>query len=569
MNYPNHNINNRKGLLKYLLYNNYKLAGATLLFSTISLLLQLPMPLLSKYIIDDVIVPKNLLLLRKAIMFFGIYLFGRIISVYLKNRFIIMFRTNTNRHLRALLYKHILYSKLTMLSKYQSGYLVERLHSDSAEISKFLGDSLPHLLENTLTFLSGAILCWYISHKLALITYVFLPFYALSTKLWGKRVYDKQYRFKDTRSTAFGITNTFLRHIIFLKTLSNFDVFIKKYEEINNSLFNAEKDVLNVTLLASLTIQIISFLSPVITLLYGAYEIINSRLTVGGLIAFNSYVSYLFNPIKNFVNLTLVYQRGKSSIDKIIEFLTLPPEENMRTDNIDTRPKDSSIILRNIKFYYNNGDIIFDGGFNLEIPAGSLVIVQGKSGIGKSTLFLLMMRLYDLKDGQIIIGGKDIRTLPLKTLRNFIGYIPQNPVLFPGTIYENLKISNPDATPDDIYNALDIACCNFLRKTKHGIFTTVKEMTENFSGGELVRINLAMAIIKKPKILLLDETLSQIDHYTRKCMVSNISSFAKKNGTKTIWITHGNFEDLASLHDFTKIFIRINGKGNILTKFLE
>ncbi len=551
---------NEKDFFKSILLNNSKITIGVIVFSLLSLLFQLPMPLITKYVFDNIIIPRKPALLKYVVLAFGIYLLGRISSVYLKNRFLIAFRTTTSKQIRELLYKHILFADLRGLNKYQSGYLSERIHRDSEEIGNFLGDTVSGIFENILIFISGVIITWYLSPKLAMLSYSLLPFYALSIKLWSKQMYKKHSVFKENRSFAHNKANLDLRHVVFLKSFANYSVLIKEYMRISKKLFDSEKKSLHVSLLATLTVQTIAFLAPVMVIVYGAYETIKSDLTVGGLVAFNAYLSYLFNPIKNFVNINLVYQRGKSSVDKIVEILSLPGERCEICKDTARLYKPASITFDKVSFRYDEKRWILKD-FSFYVPEGGMGLIEGISGIGKSTLFLLIMRLYEVTEGRILISNKDIRTIPLPLLRKGIGYVPQNPVIFPETIYDNFKIGNPEVNDNEIALALDIACCDFIKKLKNGIYTRTSELVKNFSGGELTRINIAMAIVKRPTILLLDEVTSQIDKSTRECLIKNILSYAKEYKVTTLWITHSNTKEISVIgrsYGVEEVFISLS-----------
>ncbi len=533
-------------IIRYILIKNKITVFLIVFFTLLSLGFQFPMPLLSKYVFDNVIIPGKSELMRVVIMLFSIYLIGRLISVYFKNKLLLNFKSRTSCNLRIRIFESLLLSRIKSMEVYQSGYLAERLHQDSDEVSRFLGDSVTTLIESILLFAGGAILSWKISHKLALISYMMLPLYAISIKVWGKRLYEQQQNFRDTRSRSYNSASAYLKNITYIKSLPFPQELIKMFEKYSLLLLKSERSVLNTSLLASLTVQTIGFISPVIILIYGAYEVINSRLTVGGLIAFNSFLGYMFNPVKNFVNINLLYQKGKASLDKILEFVSLPVEESDLDEISESKIQNFDILFNNVSFshYGHEENKIVFSNLNLYIPHGSFTVIKGRSGGGKTTLFKLLLRIYDPEYGGVLIGNKDIKTIPLQTLRNMIGYVPQHPVLLPETIADNLKIINPHVPIDRLNKVLRLACCEFVFGLERGIYTKINEITMNFSGGELVRINLAMALLKNPKILLLDETLAHFDFDTKLCVLNNILLLIVRNNTTVLLITHEDIGDL-------------------------
>jgi ABC-type multidrug transport system fused ATPase/permease subunit len=261
---------------------------------------------------------------------------------------------------------------------------------------------------------------------------------------------------------------------------------------------------------------------------YGIYEIINQRFTLGSLIAFNSFIRYLFGPIQRLVSTNFGIQKSLASLERVYEILDKQPKIKDKKDAKELIIKSGTIEYKNVEFRYNEKDEFSLKNINLKIKKGITAIV-GPSGSGKSTLIKLLLRFYEPETGEIIIDGQNIKEVKIKSLRKNISIISQEIFLFSDTILENLKFAKPDADLEEIKNACEKAgILTFIQNLPEKFNTKIGERGLKLSGGERQRIAIARAILKDAPILILDEATSQLDGITENTIKKFLIEFAMK-----------------------------------------
>jgi ABC-type multidrug transport system fused ATPase/permease subunit len=240
------------------------------------------------------------------------------------------------------------------------------------------------------------------------------------------------------------------------------------------------------------------------------------------LIAFNSFLRYLFGPVDRIVNLNLSIQSALASLERIIEFENLSTRIKDRKGAKPLTVERGKIEFENVVFGYDQASKVLRG-INLKIGAGEKVALVGKSGVGKSTIVSLLLRLYEPQEGRILIDDTDTRDATIDSLRRSIGIVSQDTFLFNATIEENLKLAKPDASSEEIKLASDRAgCTEFITKLPDGFQTVVGERGARLSGGQRQRLAIARAFLKDAKILVMDEATSQIDSVSERIMQDSL-----------------------------------------------
>lgn len=301
-----------------------------------------------------------------------------------------------------------------------------------------------------------------------------------------------------------------------------------------------------------------SFLNKLSTLLVlwvGAYLVLDSKLTLGELIAFRIIASYVTNPLMRLSQLWQQFLETALSIERLGDILNhteeSPPEQQQ---NLPMPPVTGAVVYEDISFsFVENGQLQLKQ-INLEIEPGSFVGIVGQSGSGKSTLMKLLPRFYKPLSGRILIDGYDISKVELYSLRRQLGVVPQNPLLFDGTIHENIALNSPDATVEEIIEAAKIAAAHdFIMNLPDGYNTSVGERGSALSGGQRQRIAIARAVLQNPRLLILDEATSALDYETEQQVCRNLAQrFA---GRTVFFITHR----LSTIRDADLILMMANG----------
>ncbi len=501
------------------------------LFMLFSVGLQLPMPFLTKYLIDWVLVMKSFRILNIiGFVLIGV-LFLRAFSIFVERYLLATFRGKVLFDLRLKLFNHTERLKLAYLHNRETGYMMSRLSDDVNAVQGLLADTLVSFGQNLLTFIAGVGATIYLHPKLAFISFSILPFYALSIWVFNRRIRDMSWEVRE----AFAKVNKDLQELLSAVTLikafsGEIQGSIKLIKSLKQGIRKSVRFDIFSTLFSIISV-IISSAGPVVLIWYGCGEIMRGNLTIGGLMAFNSFLRYLFGPTQNLMNLNLSIQRSLASVKRIFEILDTEtePYEDGRVELKEVKGK---IVFRNVSFSYNHEPVLKNITFT--VKPGEKIAIVGETGVGKSTIAALLLRFYEPEKGRVTIDGFDIREIKLESLRKKISYVSQDVFLFSDTIKENIRFGRRDATDEDIMNAAKIAEAHgFISKLSDGYDTEVGERGVKLSGGERQRIALARAILKDSPILILDEATSSVDRKTENRIMKNIKNQCKE---KTIII---------------------------------
>lgn len=280
----------------------------------------------------------------------------------------------------------------------------------------------------------------------------------------------------------------------------------------------------------------VSSIAGIILIGVGALAIIDGKLSIGDFIFFQTLSSYFTEPIQNLVSLQLTYQESQIAINRLSELMDLSIEDNdieSKLSKVDIR---GDINFEDISFRYGSRPPIINK-ISFTLKKGSKIAIVGKSGAGKSTIAKLLMKFYETNNGNIIMNGYNIKDIKISTIRELIGYVPQNIELFTGTITDNLKIGNEHATFEEIIAATKLAgCYNFIQKLPNGFNSFVEENGSNFSGGEKQRIAIARAFLKPRQLYIFDESTSNLDSFSEKYIQR--AMIEATNDITTIIIAH-------------------------------
>lgn len=289
--------------------------------------------------------------------------------------------------------------------------------------------------------------------------------------------------------------------------------------------------------LANSTSSFLNKLSSLLVLWVGAYLVLQGDLTLGELIAFRIISGYVTSPILRLAQLWQNFQETALSLERLGDIVDTPQEAEKDRDNITLPPVAGSVKYDNISFRFANSGPLQLCNVNLEIPAGKFVGIVGQSGSGKSTMMKLLLRLYDPEAGRILIDGYDVSKVELYSLRRQVGVVPQETLLFDGTVQENIALTNPEASTEEIIEAAKVAAAHeFIMNLPNGYNTRVGERGAGLSGGQRQRIAIARSVLQRPKLLVLDEATSALDYPTERQVCLNLAD--EFQGNTVFFITH-------------------------------
>ena len=508
------------------------------------------MPFLTKYLIDEVVIVRNFHLLNIIGCIIIVVLLIHSLTIFIESILLISFRGRVLFDIRLMIFGYVQNLALSFFHKKETGYLMSRLSDDVNAVQGLLADTLVSAGQNILTFIAGIICTLYIHPKLAIICFLILPFYLLSLMVFNKRIRNMSYEVRERYALLNKDLQELLSGISVIKAFTGEKrATIKMLGKIKEAIRKEVRLDITATI-ASISSVLISSLGPIVLIWYGCAEIMRGNLTVGSLIAFNSFIGYLFGPTRNLYNLNLNVQRSLAAVQRIFEMFDLEPEREGK-EEIEIRR--GEVIFDNVSFSYNgNEEVLKDISF--KVNPGETIAIVGRSGAGKTTLVSLLLKFFEPTRGRILIDGEDIKETKLKSLRKNIGICSQETFLFSDTIRENIRFGNPEAKEGEIEQAAGLAYADvFIRNLPEGYNTKLGERGINLSGGERQRIAIARALLKNPKILILDEATSQLDSESEK-MIQNALKNLFKDRT-TFIIAHR----LSTIKDADKILVLEKG----------
>lgn len=289
---------------------------------------------------------------------------------------------------------------------------------------------------------------------------------------------------------------------------------------------------------ANSTSHFLNQLSSLLVLWVGAYLVLDQKLSLGQLIAFRTISGYVTSPLLRLAQLWQNFQEVGLSLERLSDIMDNPQEEDeTERDNIPLPSIQGAVRFENVSFRFAPSGPMQVANITLEFPAGVFVGIVGQSGSGKSTLMKLLPRLYPLNSGRILIDNYDITKVELYSLRRQVGIVPQDSLLFDGTVQENIALTRPDASPEEIIEVAKVACAHdFIMNLPRGYNTRVGERGSGLSGGQRQRITIARTLLQNPRVLILDEATSALDYQTERQVCLNLAQAYK--GRTVFFITH-------------------------------
>ncbi|MGR6126610.1 ABC transporter ATP-binding protein [Paenibacillus sp. SER-28] len=441
------------------------------------------------------------------------------------------------RLLRTRFMNHLLRMTPPFFERNRTGDLMARATNDLRSVASTAGFGMLTLTDSTV-YLSVVLVAMgtLISWKLTLAAILPLPFIALAMSIYGKAVHERYTLAQD----AFGDMNDqVLESVAGIRVIRAYvqeRMDEKRFADITDDVFRKNLAVARMDALFEPTIRLCVGLSYVIGLGYGIYLVFHNDITLGELVSFNMYLGMMIWPMFAIGELINIMQRGSASLDRVNETLDVQPDVQ---DAAQPVPVDrlESIRMKDVTFRYPTSTIDNLSHVSLELKRGETLGVVGRTGSGKSTLLKLLLHEYPTGSGDILISGIRLEDIAVEQLHSWIGYVPQEQILFSKSVRENIQFGKPHADDDDIMEAIRTAAFDQdLGTLSDGLDTLVGEKGIALSGGQKQRVSLARAFIGDPDILLLDDALSAVDARTEARIIDNIRR--KRSGKTTLISTH-------------------------------
>lgn len=506
--------------------------------------LQLMPPYLTKTLIDDVITPGDLPKLPVVVgILIAVNLLSALIAVYrgylmswLGQRVLLDMRTE--------LYTRLQMLRLRFYAQRETGRIMSRLTSDLGRLQNFVAEGAQDLVINIATMLIIAAILLAMNWKLFLMALAPTPVIALSTYIFGRRVHLLFHRIWRRSAGLNAILADTIPGIRVVKAFAQERREAGRFEGSSNELFSEEMRAAKVSAGFYPFLGLQTTLGSILIFSLGGLMVINGDATVGTLVAFTGYLWRFYRPVQEFGRMNHTLQTCITSAERVFEIMDADPEPILKPGLV-LHPLRGHVEFRNVRFSYAPGRYALDG-VSFAVEPGEMIGLVGPSGAGKSTLVHLIARFYDVEEGEILIDGHNLREFDLQWFRQQIGVVLQDPYLFRGTVWENIAYANPQATPDEIIAAAKAANAHeFIVHLADGYDTIIGERGQTLSGGERQRVSIARAVLRDPKILILDEATASVDTETEakiqialERLVKNRTTFAIAHRLSTLRNAH-------------------------------
>ena len=530
----------------------FKLLGGLILTTFISVL-AIVNPYVSGMIVDDVIQGGQYDLLWKLVL---ILLLVTLIRGALRFFYQVIFEVCSQGVLydmRDVVYRRLLTEDFAFYSKKKTGDLMSRQTGDMEAIRHFVAYIIYQVYENILLFCFALFMIFTVNVKLALCMLIVLPFTAITTAKQSKEVRPTFQRIRD----CFSSLNAFVQENVsgnrVVKAFAKEDFEIEKFNKENDAYMDAQLNSSKVWMKYLPIFEVLAYVLNVVLMLYGGWMVITGEMTIGNLVTVNGYLWMLNAPLRMagwWVNDT---HRLITSVEKIYTTYVEEPLVKMPPVPVSRKHMEGNVEFKDVSYTADDEDIVKDISFS--VKKGQTVGILGSTGAGKSTIMNLLCRFVDATSGEVLVDGVNVKDWNLYDLRDNIGMAMQDIFLFSDTIEGNIAYGRPNCTFEEIHEAAVMADANhFIKAMPEGYDTIVGERGVGLSGGQKQRISLARALLKKPSILILDDTTSAVDMETESYIQQQLG---KLNGQCTIFVIAYR---ISSIKDADQILVMDNGR---------
>ena len=453
---------------------------------------------------------------EKALIFIGIFI---IITVFLKTGFyylanymIVFIRNGVVRDIRSIVYKKVLKLQLGFFSDERKGDIMARMTGDVTEVENSIMNSLDMMIKNPILILISIIVMVYMSWSLTLFILFMFPIAGTIIGYIGKSLKKESRKGQKKMGEILSVIEEDLSGLRIIKAFNAEDKAIERFENENTSYFRIMNQLMWRRFLAHPVSEFLGTVVIIIVLWYGGQLILKqqSSLDAAAFIGYLVFFYNIINPAKAFSTALYSIEKGLASMERIDKILQTKETITDKPSAIAIDDFHSTIVYENVSFAYNTAPVLKN--INLKIEKGQTIALVGQSGSGKTTLADLLPRFYDVSKGRIMVDGKDLRDLQLKSLRNIIGYVNQEPILFNDSFHNNIAFGIDNVPEEEVIRAAKIANAHeFIMATEQGYQTSIGDRGDKLSGGQKQRLSIARAVLKNPPILILDEATSSLD----------------------------------------------------------
>lgn len=526
-----------KKLFSY--YKPYRvLFYSDMFFAILGAVITLVIPLIVCYITNEVVYFNHHKAMQ-TILVLGAVMIGLVIVEFGCNYFIAYYGHIMGAYMEADMRSDIFghYQKLTFAfyDNQKVGALLSRITSDLFDITELLHHGPEDVVISIIKLVGAFVILININAPLTIVAFVFVPVMALFAWYYNRKM---KRAFKRNREKIADINSQIedsLSGIRVVKSFANEEIEMKKFNQGNKNFVNAKKVSYRYMAGYNSGLSALTTLVTVAVLLAGVSFLTSGTIIVTDLVTFLLYINNFVEPVKKLMNFTEMFQNGYSGFERFQEIMAIAPDIKDEKDAIAVDHLKGDITFENVSFYYEESAEKVLNNIQLKVDAGDYMALVGPSGVGKTTLCSLIPRFYDVSEGSIQIDGMDIRHIKLADLRNNIGIVQQDVYLFAGTIMDNIRYGNPNATDEEVIRAAKRANAHeFIMSFPEGYDTDIGQRGVKLSGGQKQRLSIARVFLKNPPILIFDEATSALDNESEQVVQKSLEELAKDRTTFVI-----------------------------------
>lgn len=495
---------------------------------------------------DDVLIFMIVLIIS---MFFLKNIFN-----YLAMYFITFLRNGVLKDIRNELYDKITDLPLSYFSEKRKGDIMARISTDVLEIQHSFLSILELIVREPLMIIFTVITMFLISAKLTLFVFIFIPVSGFLISLIGKSLKRKSDKVQKEQGEFLSIIEETLGGLKVIKGFNSENIFSRKFRESTKRFYNFSNTLLNRKNLASPTSEFLGITVIAVLLWYGGQMVLKDKTLDASLFIVYMGLAYnILTPAKAISKASYSVKKGNAAAERVLEILNTSSPLKDKSNAINKKEFTTSIALENVSFKYED-DLVLNN-FTITVKKGKTIALVGQSGSGKSTIANLVTRFYDVNEGKITIDGEDIRDLTKHSLRNLMGLVTQDSILFNDTIKNNILLGKENASDEQVIEALKIAnAWEFVKDLPNGIDTNIGDSGNKLSGGQKQRLSIARAVLKNPPIMILDEATSALDTESERAVQIALENMMKNR--TSIVIAHR----LSTIKNANTIVVMQKGK---------
>ena len=511
------------------------------------------LPWIIKDMIDDVLMSKDMVMLNLIAVGILVVMFTRGVFYYGQSYLVSYVGQRVIIDVRSVLFRKFQRMPLSYYDKQQTGTVMSYITNDVAVMQSAIVDNLIELVTESSILIGSLAMMVYLDWKLSLLTLMTIPLVGFAMKIFGRKLKSSSTVIQERVAEITSLLQESISAIRVVKSFVRESYEIKRFEEQNWRNFQAAMKNVKLTSLLTPTVEFLAAIAVTFIVWFGGYEVVNGVITAGELVAFLTYAVNLANPVKRLSRVYAAIQKAMAAAERVFNIMDL---EEKITDVPGAKPLPpikGKVEFKDITFSYKEGQPALQH-ISLKAEPGQMIALVGPSGSGKSTIANLIPRFYDVDSGVITIDDHDIRQVTADSLREQIGLVPQETMLFSTTVMENIRYGRLEATDEEVIEAAKAANAEeFIKELPEGYDTKLGERGLNLSGGQRQRLAIARAILKNPRVLILDEATSALDTESEKIVQDALDNLMV--GRTSFVIAHR----LSTIFNADQIFVVENG----------